>query len=81
MKLLGPEYFHVGIAAQFKQTNSNISKYDKHAILYDSECTPPVIRFGSNEIHSNLTRHKTGDVIRFTFKPHTRKLVINLVRS
>ena len=37
------------------------------------------IRVGSNTIHDNLTDHKNGDVIRFTFQPRTKKLLIDLV--
>ena len=38
------------------------------------------INVGKKSIHSNLTEHKTGDVIRFRFQPQTKKLLIYLIR-
>ena len=85
IKLCGGREFDVGIASQFKQENSFISNYDQNAILYrsyDSQFSPvsPVISIGSNPIHENLPNQKAGDVIRFSFQPQRKKLVIDLVR-
>ena len=82
VRLIGTGIFHVGIAAQFKRDMSAIYMYDQNAILYRSYCRSlsPVISVGSDKIHLNLPRHKNGDVIRFEFQPHRKKLVINLVR-
>ena len=81
VKLYGDEDFDVGIASQLKQEQSFISDYDQHAILYSSyDRYSPVITIGSNQIHKNLPEQKTGDVIRFSFQPQRKKLVIDLVR-
>ena len=82
VKLVGKGLFHVGIAAQFKRHMGAIFLYDKNAILYRSYCgsLSPAISVGSNKIYTSLPKHNTGDVIRFKFQPHTKKLIINLVR-
>ena len=79
VKLIG-NYFRVGIASQLKPENSSILDYDQNAILYNSGRDLPVIFIGSNIIHKNLPKHKTGDVIKFRFEPQRKKLVIDLVR-
>ena len=59
---------------------SYIDDYDPSAILYImSSYSPPEIEIGSEIIHSNLTRHQSGDVVRFRFQPNTKKLLIDLV--
>ena len=70
--------FHVGIASVIKTEESKIFSYDQNSVLY---CTSHRdIRVGSKKLHSNLTLHKDGDVIRFRFQPQTKKLLIDLVR-
>ena len=73
--------FYVGIASQLDH-DSWIVNADQNAILYNTNTSgdKPIIQSGGNTIHSNLRKHKTGDVIRFRFKPQTKKLLINLVR-
>ena len=77
VKLIGTSDFYVGIATQFKTEESSIYSYDDNAILYHGSA---IIKVGSNTINSNLPLQETGDVVRFTFQPHTKKLIINLVR-
>ena len=85
VKLIGTDYFYVGIASQLRREVNDIFDYDRNTILYNSTFNDgsgysPVIQIGSNLIHSHLTSHKTGDIIRFRFKPKAKKLVIDLVR-
>ena len=82
VKLVGGWNFSVGIASQLKRDSQFIQRYDQNAILYRSYEGPlPDIKIGSRVIHSNVTKHKTGDVIRFRFQPHAKKLIIDLVRT
>ena len=79
VKLFGASYFNVGIASHLKEEGDFISEYDQNAILYCSWLeTSSCIKLGTNVIHSNLAKLKNEDVIRFRFKPHAKKLVINL---
>ena len=78
VKLIGSSLFNAGIATQFQRESLNLEVYDENAILYRP--IKRAIVLGSNTIHSNLTEHKTGDIISFKFQPHTKKLVINSVR-
>ena len=81
VKLNGGWYFFVGIASQLKRKDSSIVYYDENAILYRSyESGKPDIQIGSLAIHENLTKYKIGDIIRFRFQPHAKKLLIDLVR-
>ena len=81
VKLVGGWNFYVGIASQLKQRNEYIETYDRNAILYRSyKDHKPDIQVGSHVIHPDVTKHKTGDVIRFRFQPHAKKLLIDLVR-
>ena len=91
VKLIGVGHFNVGIASMIKPEDSSIWLYDPNSVLY---CTKPqraskevkktsknvFIRVESKKLHSNLTKHKDGDVIRFRFQPQTKKLIIDLVR-
>ena len=72
---------YVGIASQLK-LGSWIINSDQNAILYYSKSigNSPLIYSEGNIIYSNLRKQKTGDVIRFRFKPQTKKLLIDLVR-
>ena len=78
VKILSTDCY-VGIASKLER-GSWIVNVDQNAILYYSNGDTSIIQSGRNTIHSNLSQQKTGDVIRFTFQPHTKKLVINLVR-
>ena len=80
VKLIGDTHFYVGIASRF-EPNSLIYNADKNAILFFSNDRSPVIKIGSETIHSNLTEQKTGDVIHFKFQPQAKKLVIEAVRA
>ena len=80
VKLIGDEWFYVGIASQLLRNDSWIWTYDQNAIHYFSNCNSPVIRIGSNNIYKNLPKQKTGDVIHLRFEPQRKKLVIHLVR-
>ena len=80
IKLIGryTESFYVGIASMIKPEDSKIYSYDQNSVLYSTHYRD--IRVGSTPLHSNLTEHKDGDVIRFRFQPQTKKLLIDLVR-
>ena len=78
VKLIGDCDVHVGIASKIKKEERGICSYDSNSVLYSTFYSD--IRVGSNTLHSNLTEHKDGDVIRFRFKPQTKKLLIELVR-
>ena len=70
IKLNGTSTFCVGIASQLKPEAAQIISYDQNSILYCTWALPtPDIGVGINSIHSNLPKHKTGDVIRFRFQP------------
>lgn len=69
--------FDVGIASKLEQ-GSYIVDTDRNAILYYSNGGTPIIQSGGKIIHSNLGKQKNGDVVRFRFKPQTKKLLINL---
>ena len=79
VKLIGDNSFYVGIAT-LTIPGEYIYHTDRNSILYFSNHGSPIIRIGTNEIHSDLTKQKTGDVIHFKFQPVTKKLVIELVR-
>ena len=79
VKLLGNSSFRVGIATQFKGDEMDLHLYDENAIFYCSSSF--TISIGKNKIHSNLPEHKDGDVVRFRFQPHAKKLIIDLVRT
>ena len=75
--------FCVGIASQLKREIEDvIINYDQNAIMVSVGyyIGSPRITRGNNTIHSNLTEHKTGDIIRFRFDPHAKKLLIDSVR-
>ena len=75
-------FFRVGIASTLRREGTNIFNYDENAILYHCDYSShgrPEIKMGSNTIHSNLTTHKKGDVINFSFQPDAKKLVIEAV--
>ena len=81
VKLIGGWNFCVGIASQLKRENKSIQTYDQNAILYHSYEFPlPDIKKGSRVIYPDVTKHKTGDIIRFRFQSHAKKLLIDLVR-
>jgi len=81
LKLVGTANINVGIASQLKHKTKDICDYDQNAILYTiPNASNSEIKSGSNIIHSSLTKYKTGDIIRFRFQPHVKKLVIDLVR-
>ena len=71
-------YLLVGIASELKPEKSYIWRYDPNSILIYSENGVSVIKIGSETVHSNLTAHRFGDIIRFYFQPQTKKLVIHL---
>ena len=73
------ENFIVGIASEFKQEMEVINLYDQNAIIYSNQINS--IRIGSKTIYSELTEHRTGDVVCFRFLSHLKKLVIYLVRK
>ena len=82
VKLVGGWNFCVGIASQLKRESRSISTYDQNAILYRSyERLKPDIQIGPHLIHRDVTKHQNGDVIRFRFQPHAKKLLIDLVRT
>ena len=78
VKLVGRSVMYVGIASQLKPELKDIFEYDQNSILVNSASE---IKIGSNTINSSLTKYKTGDVIRFRFKPRVKKLVIDLVSN
>ena len=80
VKLIGTSSFYVGIASKLEARDSYIQNLDRNAIIYCSNADFSTIKIGSNTVHSNLTKHKNEDVIRFRFQPHAKKLVIDLVR-
>ena len=80
VKLLGVSNFYVGIASHLEPECSSISSMDINAILYFSNGGTPNIRVGREVIYSDLSKQNSGDVIRFRFKPHSKKLVIVAVR-
>ena len=75
VKLIGTGSLYVGIASQ----QNSFGPDDQNAIEYSTFFND--IRVGSNSMHSNLTSHKNGDVIRFRFQPQSKKLLIDLVRK
>ena len=79
VKLVGGPEFDVGVASQLKREDSCIVDYDQNAIFYHSG-EEADIWVGLDVIHDNLTKHQMGDIIRFRFQPHAKKLVIDLVR-
>ena len=83
IKLIDTGSFSVGVASMLKPNDSEIYLYDKNAILYSRYLCRYFneIRVGSKTMHSNLTSHKNGDVIRFRFQPQSKKLLIDLVRK
>ena len=81
VKLVAGWNFCIGIASQLKRENKFIQTYDQNAILYRCfEPHLPDIKIGSNVIYPDVKKHKTGDVIRFRFQPHAKKLLIDLVK-
>ena len=80
IKLIGTSHFLVGIATQILPKDSFVYEYDHHAILYRSYGSP-AIRVGNNELYSGLSEQKDGDIIRFRFRPSSKKLVIEMVRG
>ena len=80
VKIIGDDFFEVGIASQLSQDDEMICSYDENAILYSCYGGPPLIATGRDETHIELPEHRTGDVIRFRFEPQRKKLVIDLVR-
>ena len=65
----------VGIGSRLQPENRFIYTYDQNAIVF---LNWGGITRGSKTIHSNLPIYKHGDVIRFTFQPQRKKLVIDL---
>ena len=81
VKLVGGWNFCVGITTQLNRENKYTEEYDQNAILYRSYARhQPDIQRGLQRIHKDVTTHQTGDVIRFRFQPHAKKLLIDLVR-
>ena len=74
------DYIHAGIASQFKPEENWIFNYDPTAITYSAGSYCGVIQLGSEVVHDNLPKPKTGDIIRFQFQPERKKLVIHWVR-
>ena len=82
VKLIGSVGINVGIASQLKPKQLDIMEYDENAILYGTPHNMThSIKAGSNLLHSGLPKYKTGDVIRFRFQPHLKKISIDLVRN
>ena len=82
VRLVGGLRFCVGIASRLKREDAWMYTYDQNAIIYQSYKTAfPDIKTGSDVIHPDVTKYKTGDVIRFRFQPHAKKLLIDLVRT
>ena len=85
VKLVGDSYFHVGIASnrnlasEIEYDCDEIYDYDETAILYSSDSGSPHIRIGPSSIRSHLRSQNNGDIIRFRFQPHSKKLVIDAV--
>ena len=79
IKVMKDDIF-AGIASQFKPEDNHIFSYDPTAITYYAWPNGADLRLGSRVIHKNLPGSKTGDIIRFQFKPERKKLVIHLVR-
>ena len=81
VKLIGGWRFCVGVASRLERINSFIVEYDQNAILYRSwESHFPDIQIGSDVIHAGVTEYQMGDIIRFRFQSHAKKLLIDLVR-
>ena len=90
VKLVGGWNACVGIASQLKREDSWIAGYDQNAILYRSRETgyrepgyrvlPVGVYIGSKVLCRTVAKHKIGDIIRFRFQPHAKKLLIDLVR-
>ena len=81
VKLVGGWNFCVGIASQLKRESKFIHTYDQNAILYRCYAMAlPDIKLGSDVIYPDVKKHKIGDIIRFRFQSHAKKLLIDLVR-
>ena len=78
VKLLGTANIDVGIASQLEPKKTDIRKFDQNAIFYSSYASE--IRNGLNTMYKFPTKYRSGDVIRFRFQPHAKKLLINSVR-
>ena len=81
VKLIGEGDLIVGIASIEFLPGALIFEYDQNAILYtNSREFLSCISIGSSDVHRNLPKRKSGDVIRFRFQPRRKKFVIYLVR-
>jgi len=79
VKLIGDKGFCVGITSRLSTgTFSQICVTDQNAISYFSTANSTSIKIGKNTVHSNLPEQKTGDVIRFQFRPLTKNFTIEL---
>ena len=83
VKVIHGSSFCVGIASKLNRKYSYIDEYDSNAILYycwsQSESGIGNLCNGMGIVHSDLKEYKSGDVIRFRFKPQRKKLLIDLV--
>ena len=79
VKLFGTSSFHIGIATELKTEQVHIPEEDENAIVYCSSGDSSSIKIGKNIVQANLTKHKNEDIIRFRFRPHAKKLDIDLV--
>ena len=76
LNLLAPSFFLLALHREHYEVRTLSTLLIKNAITYSSYNAD--IRVGENPIHSNLTIHQSGDVIRFRFQPQTKKLLIDL---
>ena len=79
VKLIGNLGFSVGIASHLEPEDALVLTYDENAIVYNANYSPVIVK-SRHEIHQNLPKLNTGDVIKFRFEPQRKKLVIDLVR-
>ena len=72
----------IGIASELERTEDTwIEEYDENAIMLSMDSDPTCITEGSCDIYPDVKPSpKPGDVIRFSFQPQRKKLVIDLVR-
>ena len=78
VKLIGHAHFVVGIGSRLVKSNAYIHATDHNTILYCSNNGSAAILNRSRIMYPNLQRQETGDVIRFKFQPHIKKLLIQL---
>ena len=79
VKLVGDQFFHVGIATKLKRCSEHIHKYDSNAIFYSS--VGRVWDGQKNIFDPTHYQQESGDVISFKFHPKSKKLDVQLTTS